>query len=135
MTHIVWRNEYSINISRIDDQHQNLARLVNELNESVELGAEMKVLRKQLSELIVTTRIHFDTEEDLMRSHGYPDYSNHKVEHDALISYLEDTESRLSVGVVDTFLTNFNVSCDCFIIHMNERDKKLGAFLNRRDIY
>ena len=132
--HITWHDEYNVNVSEIDAQPQNLARLVNELNAAVELDMEFKVLRKKLSELIANTRIHFDTEEELMRLNGYPHYSEHKVEHDALISYLEDTESRMLMGKKFNFHLNFNISCDCFISHMNESDKKLGMFLNSRDI-
>ena len=132
--HITWHDEYNVNVSEIDAQHQNLARLVNELNEAVELGLKFKVLRKKLSELITNTRIHFDTEEELMQLNDYPHYAEHKAEHDALTSYLEDTESRIQMGKKFNFQVNFNVSCNCFISHMNESDKKLGVFLNSKDI-
>ncbi len=135
MAHIVWRDEYSVNVSRIDAQHQNLASLVNGLNEAFEQGAALGVLKKKLLELVTSTQIHFDTEEELMRSNDYPRYSEHKMEHNALISYLEDTENRLLMGKKFNFHTYFNVSCDCFINHMNGNDKELGVFLNDRDIY
>ncbi len=135
MEFIVWRDEYNINISKMDTQHQNLAGLMNDLNEAVAQKMEMTALMKKLSDIVSYTRKHFDTEEELMRSNDYPDYSEHKQEHDALISYLEDAENRLRMGKKFNFYTNFNVSCDCFITHMDDSDKKLGMFLNSRDIY
>ena len=38
-----------------------------------------------LEELVGFTRMHFDTEETLMTRHAYPDYEQHRKEHEALL--------------------------------------------------
>lgn len=135
MIKITWQDDFLINVSRIDSQHKHLSQMVDELNQAVEDDLDEETLKRLLSQIIEETKYHFGTEEELMLNHLYPHYENHKMAHEALISYLEETEHRMLMGKQFNFQTNFKISCDCFITHMQESDRHLGEFLNAKQIY
>ncbi len=63
-----WRDEHNINVEEIDIQHQKILELVNHLHSSVEACIDKKELLSQLIELVEFTRMHFATEEKLMKN-------------------------------------------------------------------
>ena len=98
-----WSNEYSINVDEIDNQHQEMLGLVNNLHSSVESRTDKNILKKMLAELVVYTRMHFATEEQLMEQHDYPHHIEHKNEHRLLLQHLEFLLSAVSIGKYPTF--------------------------------
>ncbi|MCB1866400.1 MAG: hemerythrin family protein [Chromatiales bacterium] len=81
---IEWSAELSVGIDEIDEQHKVLVGLLNDLHEAIMQRHGNEVCRGILDRLLEYTRIHFTVEESLMRILHYPDYENHKHEHDEL---------------------------------------------------
>lgn len=69
-------------IDIIDEQHQALFKLINNLEEIKE---SKESFHRALSELQIYVSNHFKTEEEYMRYMSYPDFSNHKDCHDKFI--------------------------------------------------
>ena len=130
-----WRDEYSVNVEEIDLQHQKLLELVNGLHTAVESRIDKEELRGQLIKLVEFTREHFATEERLMEAHGYPDSNQHHEEHRLLLQHMDDLVAGVSSGKYPTFYSDYDVSNDWALIHINESDKKLGAYLNSKEIF
>ncbi len=84
MALIEWDDSLKLRISSIDTQHQRLVGLINHLDEAIKAGQGYQQLGEVLEELLDYTRTHFAYEEALLQKHGYPAYSGHKAEHDAL---------------------------------------------------
>ncbi|NKI35719.1 hemerythrin family protein [Wenzhouxiangella sp. XN79A] len=86
MTHtITWTDDLSVGIEEIDEQHKVLVRLLNELNDAIHEHHGNEACLAILDRLVDYTRIHFAVEESLMRIFEYPDYENHKAEHEELV--------------------------------------------------
>jgi hemerythrin-like metal-binding protein len=130
-----WSNEYSINVDEIDNQHQEMLGLVNNLHSSVESRTDKNILKKMLAELVVYTRMHFATEEQLMEQHDYPHHIEHKNEHRLLLQHLEFLLSAVSIGKYPTFFSDYDISTDWMFMHISGCDKKLGEFLNSQNVY
>ena len=130
-----WSNEYSINVDEIDNQHQEMLGLVNNLHSSVESRTDKNILKKMLAELVVYTRMHFATEEQLMEQHDYPHHIEHKNEHRLLLQHLEFLLSAVSIGKYPTFFSDYDISTDWMFMHISGSDKKLGEFLNSQNVY
>lgn len=86
MTEFVsWSDELSVGIEEIDEQHKVLVGLLNDLNRAIREHHGNEACIEILDRLVDYTRIHFAVEESLMRIFEYPDYENHKAEHEELV--------------------------------------------------
>lgn len=72
------------NLAEIDRQHQNLIRIVSDLNTAVSEMRGDKIIGAVLSELMTYTIYHFAAEEDLMQRYKFPGLAAHRIEHNDL---------------------------------------------------
>lgn len=132
---VAWDNSYSVGIQAIDDEHQKLLMLINNLQTAVLYPTGESFERQALSELVDYTKYHFEREEKLMLDNGYPDYEPHKRQHEEMIakvgeymaSYEKDRESTIDD------LTNFLKSW--LINHIAGTDQKYSSFLQEKGIH
>lgn len=132
---VTWCDEYNVNVREIDMQHQKLLELVNNLHFSVESRIDKNDLENLLVELVDFTRVHFSTEEQLMKKYDYPEFESHHKEHRILLKHMNDLVAVVSGGEYPTFYSDYDVSSDWALVHISEHDKGLGAFLNSKDVY
>jgi hemerythrin-like metal-binding protein len=121
-------------IREIDAEHEAIVRCVNELHAGMLARVGREALNERLEALVTCTEAHFRTEEALMREHGYPDYTKHKLEHEKLIAHVVDLEHQLRRG--DT-LVSFAIALDLknwASIHIDRSDQPLGEFLRARGV-
>ncbi len=71
MAIFVWNETYKTGDATIDQQHEKLVRLLNELGESLALGCFESMALPVLDQLLEYAGYHFATEEDFMRRHQY----------------------------------------------------------------
>ena len=101
MPFVVWDKKYSVNVKQIDDQHQKLVGLINELYDAMLAGQGQPKLRTILASSVDYTKQHFLTEENLFALHGYPAGAEHKAEHVAflmnwLLNHIQSTDKKYS---------------------------------------
>ena len=86
-TLVTWQEKYVTNINVIDKQHKELFELTNQLHHACQTGNEAAedFFKKALSYMVQYVRVHFSTEQDLMKRVRYPGYAEHKFQHDSLI--------------------------------------------------
>lgn len=101
----------------------------------MEARVDKKELEVLLIKLVKFTRMHFSTEEQLMKKYDYPERKKHQKEHKILLRHLDNLVTVVSNGKYPTFYSDYDVSSDWAMIHILEYDKHLGAFLNSRNIY
>jgi hemerythrin len=93
---VEWEDRYSVGISLIDDQHKELVRLTNELYQGCLAGngeAE-EFFFKTIRGVLEYTKFHFSAEEKLMENVKYPNYAEHKKQHeDFVIQLLNEVKS------------------------------------------
>jgi hemerythrin len=129
-----WRQDYSVGVRVIDQQHKRLVFLINELFQAMQTGKGSQSTGEVLKGLVDYTRSHFRTEEDLMKTHGYPGFLAHKKEHDDLTGQAvellrESQEGRLTVALdTSRFLKEWLAT------HILGTDKRLGGYLTRKGV-
>ena len=131
MTFFEWKDEYSIGVPHIDQQHKKLISLVDQLYTSMEQGRAEVMVRHILNELIDYTKTHFAAEEAVMRANRYPDFTNHKDEHVNLtievLSYNVKFENDYKIVVpLSVFLKEWLTR------HILDSDKRFGLFLEAK---
>jgi len=132
---VTWCDEFNINVVEIDMQHRKMLELVNNLHSSVEARIDKNILRNLLVELVEFTRMHFATEEKLMKKYDYPGFEEHREEHRILLQHMDDLATAVSGGKYPAFYSDYDVSTDWALLHISEYDKGLGAFLNSKNVF
>jgi len=135
MAFIEWKNEYSVNVAEIDEQHRQLVVMINRLHDGMKARQGQSVLKETLADLASYAVGHFGTEEKYFNQFGYPSAPVHKIEHDRfvgkVVQYKKDFDSgkvMMSMDVMD-FLKNWLVS------HIQGSDKKYSTFFNEKGLH
>lgn len=134
MAFINWDDSLSVKINSIDDQHKRLVSMINEFYDSILNKASNDGLLKLIAEMKNYTVVHFSHEEKLMQQLNYPDYAQHKKEHDLFVAKVLDVEEKTKNGklVVSLEITTFLK--DWLKGHINGTDKKYTAFFLQNNV-
>ena len=89
MALMVWKEEFSVEVSQIDQQHKHLVGLLNGLHEVMSRGGDAAEVAALLQDLVAYTRFHFDFEEKLMERAGYTGLEAHREKHRAMKAEVE----------------------------------------------
>jgi len=126
---IHWKDEYLIDVYRIDLQHRELFRLAS-LVMTLE-GTSKAVLLEVFKGLVAYIALHFQEEEQLMQDAGYPGLAEHRLLHQTVLRQmeglvdhaetLEDLQGKLR-NVMHSWVTK----------HVKDADAEMGRFLKPR---
>ncbi|MBF0375374.1 MAG: hemerythrin family protein [Alphaproteobacteria bacterium] len=86
MAEIRWRDEYSVDIVSIDQQHQGLTSEFLALMDLLRGDAPVADKLDAFDRFTVLVRDHFRHEENIMRNIGFRRFDAHKQQHDSLLA-------------------------------------------------
>ncbi len=126
---IQWDQKFSVGVQAMDQQHQRWFGILNNLHEAMQQGKGKEVLHKILAEMTDYTRTHFQREEELLKSAGYPQLAEHLGKHKAFTGKIAEMETKANKG--DTVLTfDLMDSLKAWLEdHILKEDAKYGIFL------
>lgn len=106
---LLWKDDYLSGNRLIDDQHQSLFRVANELLEAVLVAAPKEEISSTVTHLLDDVSQHFRDEERILESVGYPGLDKHVAEHAELQEKSLELAERfntdtLEVGEIFQFL-------------------------------
>ena len=81
---VEWKEEYSVHIKEIDDQHMKLLTLINKLEKCASTGDFKDTVNHALEELMEYVNIHFETEEYYLEKSNYTDLLKHQQIHNEI---------------------------------------------------
>ncbi len=133
MFYFRWQDSYLTHIDELDEQHQRLVGLINDLyTDLLNCPEDMQkraCIAKTLDELVDYSIYHFSAEEKLMQEYDYPEYEQHKSEHEEfkrkvtqLMKVHAEAANALPFPVV-VFLR------DWLATHVIHTDQRYGPFL------
>jgi len=129
---VEWKDEYSVGVKSIDDDHRKLLNLINSFQTAVRYRTGESFEKESLDEVIAYTKYHFDREEKMMQEAGYPDIEAHKKIHRAMIAKIEDFlidyEKRGYEALEDVSL----YLNDWLINHINGTDQEYSALFIKK---
>ena len=104
MAFFEWEDRFSVGIRSIDEQHQRLFGLINQLHDVIQrcehqatlqsVLCELETVTTVIAELIDYARYHFTTEEDYMRRYEFPESATHKAEHEQFVEKVREYQQR-----------------------------------------
>ena len=84
-----WLPDYTLGVKEIDTQHKEFVRIINDLNDAIEIGSADIVLGDILAELSNYANYHFATEEKYFDQFHYELTQEHKQQHNEIRDDLE----------------------------------------------
>ena len=131
----VWKDEYSVGIKEIDDQHKELFKRINALYNALLSGKG----KSQIGEMIVFLADyvveHFDSEEKFMKKYNYPDYEPHHEIHEKFKQRIQELKKEYEENGATSYLaiiTQRDVG-DWLINHILKVDTKYIPYLKGKE--
>lgn len=134
MSLITWDSSMSVNVSGIDQQHQKLVAMINELHDAMKAGHGKDALGKILTGLISYTATHFKAEEKYFAEFKYPDAANHIKEHVAFVKKVSDFKNDFEHGRLTVSIETLYFLRDWLQGHIKGTDKKYSSFFNEKGL-
>jgi len=131
---IEWDNSLSVNIKLIDKQHKRLIEILNELYALAQTKASSEELSPIFNELLEYTVNHFDTEELYMQKFKFPEYPQHKAEHEKLKDQVLEFKAAFDEGSQTLSYELLDFLRKWLVNHIIGTDRRYMKFLNSRGI-
>lgn len=130
-----WKDEYSVGVDEIDDQHKNLVEMVNQLHEHMTDDPSMRLsVEVFLERLVAYVDYHFKTEEASMQASGYPDFENHLKIHNKLRAQVTEFRDQFINNEVDVSESLMKFLKDWLVNHIGGMDLKISAHLKAKGL-
>mgnify|MGYP001552270672 CR=1 FL=1 len=122
MAYKEWKNQYNVSVKKFNDDHKKLFSYLNELHRGLVSGLNISDMGYILRGLVDYTVSHFKNEERLMLKFDFPEYKDHKKEHDDLLeevsAFYEDFQAGKQsfslelLSFLDNWVTNHILTTD-----------------------
>ena len=126
---LTWIDEYALGIEEVDEDHQALIKLINDLHAALDKGSSDEDIVQFLTEVHARFAAHFAEEERIMRRSGYSEYDAHKGDHarllDEILDLIDDYGEvySLAPALLGTRLENW------FMVHFCTHDARLHGMM------
>lgn len=134
MALINWDDSFSVGVKRIDDQHQKLVSMINELSDAMRQGKGKDVLGKIVTGLVDYTVTHFSLEEKLFVQVGYGDALAHKKTHEAFVAKVKAFKEDFDKGRIALSVEVMNFLSDWLKTHIKGTDKQYSTLFIAKGI-
>lgn len=131
---VLWNTRYDTGIRIIDEQHQELFRLIEGLRGMVQGEALRPDIEGHLEKLVACSKHHFATEEAYMAQFHYPDLAEHMSEHASMLLSLDELLAKFQENhqamalLVPTFMEGWLKH------HISDGDFGFVSFLKARNL-
>ena len=95
---ITWESKYSVGVDAMDAQHQKWFGILNRLHDAMLSGKAKDVQQNILGEMVAYTRNHFEQEEAMLKSKGYPVLGAHQTLHGAFTKQVQELAAKVASG-------------------------------------
>jgi len=135
MEKIIWDEELSVGVRKLDEQHKELIRMINKLIEAKNTKVDSETISDTLTKMTKYTDYHFQTEEQYLIDYDYPEYSSQKKQH-------SEFKKKAVAFCMDTMAYKETIPAeilsylkDWLTHHILKSDMKYKSFLNDKGVY
>lgn len=132
MAYLCWNDSLSVNVPVIDEQHQQLVRLINQLHHAMTAGQGSRVLRETLDGLVDYAQVHFADEERYFDASAYPDSAVHKRQHLDFVERVAEFRQAASMGEPMLSLDLMDFLAEWLVEHIQGTDKSYVPYVTRQ---
>ncbi len=131
MVTLEWSSKYETGNPEIDAQHQIFVRIINKLIKTKNNNGDKRFIESLCSELLKYAEFHFCSEENIMLEHNYPQYIEHRKEHERVLSELRNRLFSLQYEYID-FANIETFIIEWFNKHTLSEDVKLAKYIDQK---
>lgn len=130
-SYLVWDKDLAMGQALLDADHQHIFRITNRLQSEIlnQPDIECSVVGEVLVELIEHTGAHFAREESVMRAARFPEYREHKKQHDALMKKVDALHRQYMDGGEDISDQVSRFLLQQLVPHILTTDMDVGRWL------
>lgn len=129
MSLFTWQPKFSVHHDLIDEQHRGLFRAAEDLHAAMLRGAGRNVIAATLDSLLDYTQKHFRDEEQLMVKNKYPQYAQHKAEHDKFTQRVRQLKTDLANNQAAITVAVMQFVSDWLKNHIVGNDTKIAQHI------
>lgn len=131
---LVWKDEYSVGVKVLDDDHKKLIDLLNQFKTAYDYQTSEAFEKQSLDALVNYTKFHFNREEDLLEKANYADLAEHKAQHQQMIAQVEVFVAKYHEHGHDALKEVSDFLSVWLINHINGTDKQYTTHLNSHGV-
>ena len=129
MAFLNWSDEYLIGDETIDRDHRYLFELLNEFHYAHSQSGDRAQISRVLSRLIGYAEEHFQREELIMSSAGYPGLPEHHAAHEQLVDAIFELQVELESTAIRLERDTLRFMRSWLIEHILDQDMKFSRHL------
>jgi len=133
-TIVVWDKKYATGIECIDMQHKELVELCNKLHQAT-LGDKNTlegVFTEAMHKMVDYVKFHFNSELILLQRINYPQFNEHKKEHEELIVKIIEAAKDYSEGKKFVAYKFVRILRDWVFGHIAFYDKQYASYVREQ---
>jgi len=124
-----WKEELSVGIPEVDEEHKHFIFLVNELNKSITHGMASEDIKHNLLLILEDAARHFEHEERLFKEWKYPDADVHAKIHAQVLTVLQNIKEKFIPYGRDSDWVNAGMTIKGVLIdHIFTEDMKYAEY-------
>ena len=134
MESINWKDEFSVGVKELDDQHKKLLAMINKLIIEQKTLTDPKTIADLLTEMTDYAQVHFRAEEYLMAEYGYEQKTLQEKQHQAFIDKTISFCSASDIGpnILSTALLDYLGTW--LVEHILQEDMKYKEFFRSKGL-
>ncbi len=134
-----WNESLSVGFRKIDAEHKELFKMIKELVDAINQHTCKYKIDDVIKFLEDYVKNHFAMEENYMKEFEYPEYRQHRAEHEKFMIDFAELKGELQeikasgsyAGSYELSVTTNQVLVDWLLDHIAKVDRKLAEFLNK----
>ncbi len=134
-----WNESLSVGFRKIDADHRELFKMIKELGDAINQHTCKYKIDDVIKFLENYVKNHFAMEEKYMKTFKYPEYRQHRAEHEKFMITFAGLKRGLQkikasgsyAGSYELSVTTDQVLVDWLLDHIAKVDRKLADFLNK----
>ncbi len=134
MKTINWRDEFSVGVAEMDQQHKKLLAIINRLVDEQKVLTDPKTIADLLTGMIDYADEHFRAEEFLMAEYGYDRKTEQEAAHQAFIEKTQSfcLASDFGPNILSEALLNYLGTW--LVAHILTEDMQYKAFFKSKGV-
>lgn len=131
---LIWKDEYSVNVKEIDEQHKHLVGIINNLVDAVS-SPNKETIADIIDQIIQYKTTHFATEEKYFHEFNYEDTKEHEARHHEFSQRIQELKDQHKEDTVSLGFTLVDFLENWFVTHLNLADHKYTKCFNEHGLY
>jgi hemerythrin len=111
----------------MDGEHRVQIGLINALCDAVDTHKSAAEIEKILEQLVEYSKVHFMSEELLMRLDSYDEFEAHEEEHQKMVGVLEAMEQNYQQGKLDLLPGQARAALIFLLNHIETSDRRFAG--------